>query len=82
LHEKGARCVIIDLTGVSRLDPEVAAELVRVAQSARLMGASAILSGLRPQLAAELADHPDTMAGIATARSLRDAIELATQEAD
>jgi methyl-accepting chemotaxis protein len=82
LHEKGARCVIVDLTGVSRLDPEVAAELVRVAQSARLMGASAILSGLRPQLAAELADHPDTMAGIATARSLRDAIELATQEAD
>jgi methyl-accepting chemotaxis protein len=82
LHEKGARCVIIDLTGVSRLDPEVAAELVRVAQSARLMGASAILSGLRPQLAAELADHPDAMAGIATARSLRDAIEVATQKAD
>jgi methyl-accepting chemotaxis protein len=78
LHEKGARCVIIDLTGVSRLDPDVAEDLVRVAQSARLMGATAILCGLRPQLAAELADQQDTMAGIATARTLRDAIEVAT----
>ncbi|UCC25867.1 MAG: HAMP domain-containing protein [Gemmatimonadales bacterium] len=82
LHERGDRCVIVDLTGVSRLDPEVADELALVAQAARLMGAKVILSGLRPQLAADLADHPETMSGIATARSLRDAIEVATGEAD
>ena len=79
LHDKGARCVIIDLTGVSVLDPDVAQDLARVAQSARLMGATTILSGMRPQLAAELSVHPDAMAGVATARSLRDAIDVATE---
>jgi anti-anti-sigma regulatory factor/HAMP domain-containing protein len=79
LHEKGARYAVVDLTGVPTLDAEVADQLVRIAQSARLLGATAILSGLRPELAAELADHPNAMTGIVTARTLQDAIEIATR---
>ncbi len=78
LHAKGARCAILDLTGVPRLDDSVARGLVRIAQTARLLGARAIISGVRPELAAQLADGDIDTQGISTVRTLRDAIDAAT----
>jgi anti-anti-sigma regulatory factor/HAMP domain-containing protein len=80
LHSNGARSVILDLTGVVRLDDAVARGLIRIARTARLLGAKAIVSGVRPELAAQLADGDVDTQGIVTARTLRDAIEGATAD--
>jgi anti-anti-sigma regulatory factor/HAMP domain-containing protein len=80
LHTNGARSVILDLTGVVRLDDAVARGLIRIARTARLVGAQAIVSGVRPGLAAQLADGDVDTQGIVTVRTLRDAIESATTD--
>jgi anti-anti-sigma regulatory factor/HAMP domain-containing protein len=80
LHENGARSVILDLTGVVRLENDVARGLIRVARTARLVGAQAIVSGVRPALAAQLADGDVDTQGIVTVRTLRDAIDCATTD--
>ncbi len=82
LHSNGARSVILDLTGVLRLDDDVARGLIRIARTARLVGAQAIVSGVRPELAAQLADGDVDTQGIVTVRTLRDAIESATMHRD
>lgn len=48
-----ARVVVLDLTGVDALGPGTEA-LLRLTRALRLLGAEAVLSGLRPGLAAEL----------------------------
>lgn len=51
LSASGAAAVILDVTGVPRLDGDAAERLVRAAQAARLLGAQAILCGLSPEAA-------------------------------
>jgi anti-anti-sigma regulatory factor/HAMP domain-containing protein len=80
LHTNGARSVILDLTGVARMDDDVARGLIRIARTARLVGAKAIVSGVRPELAAQLADGDVDTQGIVTVRTLRDAIDSATTD--
>ncbi len=79
LHEKGARFAILDLTGVPNLDDDVAQGLLKVARSAGLLGARAIISGVRPEMAARMAESNVDIHGIVTARTLRDAIEIAVE---
>ncbi len=79
LHDNGSRYAILDLTGVPDLEKDVAVSLIRVAQSVRLLGAHAIVSGVRPELAGRLADLDIDMQGVTTARTLRDAVEFAVQ---
>lgn len=77
LHETGARCAILDLTGVPRMDADVADGLIRVAKSVRLLGARAVISGVRPELALELTSADVHLEGITTTRTLRDAVDEA-----
>lgn len=49
-----ARRVIIDLTGVSEVDRESVFALVRAAEAVRLLGARALVTGLRPAVAVAL----------------------------
>jgi anti-anti-sigma regulatory factor/HAMP domain-containing protein len=76
LHENGARYAILDLTGVPILDGHVTRELLAIAQSARLLGAGVIISGIQPALAAEMAEQGVELDGVLTARTLRDAIKI------
>jgi len=48
---KGAKAVIIDVTGVSGIDTQTAARLMRVVQAIRLLGCRAIISGISPTVA-------------------------------
>jgi methyl-accepting chemotaxis protein len=82
LDQVQAHCAVLDVTGVPHVDAAAGEELARIARSARLMGARVIISGLGPESAAELADHPDIMAGVEIARTLRDAIKIATRGAE
>jgi anti-anti-sigma regulatory factor/HAMP domain-containing protein len=82
LHQTAARLAILDLTGVPQMEHEVAEELLKVARTARLLGARAIISGVQPGIASRLADGDVRLDGISTARSLGDAIELALSSTD
>jgi methyl-accepting chemotaxis protein len=80
LHASGARVAILDLTGVTDLDLEVAEGLVGIARSVRLLGAQAIISGVQPEVALRMADGGVGLEGVATARTLREAIETAVEQ--
>jgi len=54
LEEHGARGVVLDMAGVEVLDQHDFDELRRVVVSATLMGASVVLAGIRPGVAAGL----------------------------
>ncbi|HEX6292774.1 MAG TPA: HAMP domain-containing protein, partial [Herpetosiphonaceae bacterium] len=46
-----ARVALLDITGVARLDEASAARLLGIGQALRLLGATAILVGIRPEVA-------------------------------
>lgn len=54
VDQNRSRVIIIDVTGMTILDDQVAAILTRAAQAVRLLGAEAILVGMRPEVAQAL----------------------------
>lgn len=77
ISERRARCAIVDITGVPRLDGDAAAALVRAAQGGRLLGALILLSGVRSEVAHMLVDIGADLSGLRTYRSLQSAIAAA-----
>lgn len=69
--------VILDLTGLPRLDAVVATELTRTAQATRLLGAQIILSGLSAQAARQVVSLGISFQDVRVVRSLQSAIEWA-----
>ena len=51
LVDTGSEYAIIDITGVSAVDTQVAQHLLKTVMAARLIGAECIISGIRPQIA-------------------------------
>jgi len=77
VHQQSARAVIVDITGVPTVDEEVAAALVAVARAVGLLGARAILTGIRPDVARTLCVLGSDLGGIATRSTLKAGISLA-----
>jgi anti-anti-sigma regulatory factor/HAMP domain-containing protein len=71
LHERGARAVIIDLTGLPSLGAPVAKGLVRAAQAARLVGAEVVVTGMQADTAKTLSALDLRLEGLRTERSLQ-----------
>lgn len=69
-----ARNVILDITGVSVVDTQVANVIIQAAQSVRLLGAEVILSGIRPEVAQVLVSLGIDFSQINTRSTLRAAI--------
>lgn len=67
--------VILDCTGVLRLDADEADALVRLVAALRLLGARATLVGLSPAAAAGLAAGSHALTGARTLQTLADALE-------
>ena len=67
--------VIIDLTGTGDVDAGSADRLARMSRAIRLLGAEAVLAGLRPELAAAAVVHSVDLGGIPAQRSLRTALQ-------
>jgi anti-anti-sigma regulatory factor len=77
--ERGARHVILDLTGADSLTPETAEQVARIGRAIRLLGARPIVTGIMPGLARTLVVANVDLGGIKLLRSLRDGIEAARQ---
>ena len=77
IAEHHAEIAILDITGVVGVDTQVAHGLVRVAQTAQLLGAQVMLTGVRPEIAQTLAGLGTELRGVITRRTLKDGITYA-----
>ncbi|WP_416762916.1 STAS domain-containing protein [Roseateles sp. So40a] len=79
--ETGSGLAIIDITGVPTVDTLVAQHLLKTVTAIRLMGADAIISGIRPQIAQTIVHLGIDLEGITTKATLADALKLAMKRA-
>jgi rsbT co-antagonist protein RsbR len=72
-----AKVVVIDITGVAAMDANVANHLVLTVESARLLGARVIVSGLSPEIAQTLVNIGVDLGKMNTVGDLQGGIEEA-----
>jgi len=77
LVDTGSEHAIIDITGVSAVDTQVAQHLLKTVMAARLLGAECIISGIRPQIAQTVVALGIEFGDISTKATLADALLLA-----
>lgn len=71
------RVAILDITGVTELDAQVAEELMRVAQAARMLGTKLIMTGMRPDVAKMLVGLGHDLTALSTHRTLQSGVSSA-----
>ncbi len=72
-----AEIVILDISGVPTIDTDVAQHLLKTVHAARLMGATSILSGVRPETAQAMVHLGIELGDLRSRNTLRDALQLA-----
>ncbi|MDC3955924.1 PAS domain S-box protein [Polyangium jinanense] len=75
-----AETVLLDVTGITTIDTQVAEALVRTAHAVKLIGAKAVFTGIQPHVAQTLITMGVEVHGVITVRSLKDGIAWAIQE--
>ena len=74
IQAEGARPVILDITGVSAVDTEVAARLLRTVAAARLVGARCSFVGIRADVAQTLVELEVELGDVQTFSTLEQAL--------
>ena len=74
---KQARCVIIDLTGVTMMDTKTADYLIKMVKAATLVGSGCIITGIGPVVAQTITRMGLDLQGIITLRDLREGLKRA-----
>jgi len=77
IRDNRARVVVIDVTGVATIDLTVANHLVQAVEASRLMGASAILTGVSSRIAQTLVDLGVDLGAMHTVGDLQGGLERA-----
>jgi predicted ATPase/GAF domain-containing protein/anti-anti-sigma regulatory factor len=72
-----AEVVIIDITGVTLVDNDVASTLIRTASALKLLGAQAVITGIRPEVAQTLVGLEIEFGAVVTRGTLQSAIVYA-----
>jgi len=80
VQRRGARFVIVDLTGASILDAKTAEYLTTMVQSARLLGTTCVLAGVGPKLSIAAVRSGVEFAGVPTFRGLKEALRHCRRE--
>jgi anti-anti-sigma factor len=75
IEQRRARMVIIDITGVPVVDAAAAGELLRTADTTRLLGATTVLVGIRPEVAQALVGLSVDLRTLRTEATLQQALE-------
>jgi rsbT antagonist protein RsbS len=76
IEKTGSNGLLIDVSGLDMVDTYVARILAETGRMARLMGASTIVVGIRPEVAATLIRMGYLMEGVRTALNVDDALEM------
>jgi rsbT co-antagonist protein RsbR len=77
IAKEHANAVVMDLTGVKNIDSQVSHHLIQMMRAVQLMGADAILTGIRPEIARALTSLNIDMSGVTTRASLSDGLKEA-----
>lgn len=77
----GAKVVILDITGVSLVDSEVAGHLDKTVRAARLKGARTIIAGISDAVAETIVDLGIDWSELETVRDLQTGLRLAMRKA-
>lgn len=72
-----ARTVILDVTGVPEVDNQTADALLRTARAAALLGAEAVITGIRPEVASTLVGLGVDLGAVVTLGTLKAGIAYA-----
>ncbi|HZF55053.1 MAG TPA: PAS domain S-box protein [Polyangiaceae bacterium] len=72
-----ARVVLLDVTGLPEVDAETAERLMNTISAARLIGASAIVTGMRPALAQTIVEFGLDLSQVTTCGTLMAGLKLA-----
>lgn len=75
ISTSGARCVVVDVTGVDVVDTATANHLLQMIRAASLLGAFCVVSGISPQVAQTLVQLDVDLSMIRTVRNLKDALK-------
>jgi len=78
--ETGSRIAIIDITGVGIVDTQVANHLMKTVSAVKLLGAEAIVTGIRPEVAQTIVTLGVELGSIITKASLADGLKHAFKE--
>jgi anti-anti-sigma regulatory factor len=68
--------VLIDVTALDAVDAQTAREVVKMVTAVRLLGAEAVVTGVRPQIATTLTQLGLDLGVVRTARDLQDGLRL------
>ncbi|GAA1999322.1 PAS domain S-box protein [Catenulispora subtropica] len=79
ISELQAEVIILDISGVPTVDTLVAQHLLKTVQAATLMGATSILSGVRPETAQAIVHLGIDLGRLRSRNTLREALQLALQ---
>jgi rsbT co-antagonist protein RsbR len=74
--------VLLDITGVPLIDTHVAGTLVQLAQMVQLLGAQAMLIGVRPEIAQSIVSLGVDLSGLTTYASLASALATLSQRGE
>ena len=66
--------MIIDVTGLDRMEASALALFLRVATAVKLLGSACVLAGIGPEVARGLAQEGEEWRAIVTYRRLQDAL--------
>lgn len=77
IADTGANVAILDITGVAVVDTQVASALLRAAQATQLLGATVLLTGIRPEIAQTLVGLGSDLSNIITRSTLQSGIAYA-----
>jgi rsbT co-antagonist protein RsbR len=74
IADRQVRRVILDMTGLELLEAHTAELLVRIARAIELLGARALITGIRPAMAQMIVQLGIDLSGIVTMQTLRAAL--------
>ena len=75
IHAQRAKAVVIDLTGVPKIDSESADDLMRTVEAVRLLGASVIFAGVSLGIADALVRIGAKLSAVKTTADLQNGLE-------
>jgi rsbT co-antagonist protein RsbR len=77
IEAERARVIVIDVTGVHAIDTQVSHHLIQMIRAVGLMGAEAILTGIRPEIARSLTSLNIDLGQVTTRSKLSEGLKEA-----